>query len=414
MFNMFDDIGSLARRAAAFITGRGATMTAVATAAAVMPGASATPLVLVGLGVGLPITAAMSTMAHHSNETRILNNFRAELAETFGVDPKDVTHDHLRLLAFGDESIGLEPQSFFKEALERNDKSRWIDMGANALGALGTMAFVAARGTSLLAMATTAGVAPALATAGLFAAAAVMVMSMDKVFGMIGKSLFEDKERTTHDHLETMALNHGRGRSISQEAVMGVIATVNPSIQEYIALEFSTSNKKGEVSYYDLPLATKTHLTQRYSEEFDIPALTSKINSGAINLSELPFIAEDPSWIPIEQSVDINPEAHKKPTLRQKLSHAKEHLHEMAEDHRITDNVLRSNDKKPTPDAELPATHEPSKSHVERLGYASDRQPVKAGNFAAQFADMQAQQAATHAQRVEAKSPVSDEVVTLH
>lgn len=354
MYSLLDDIAIFTRRAAAFVAGKGATTTAVAASSPFLDGAShLAPAV--GMGVGLPITAAISTMNHHHRETAILNNFRNEIAASFGISPENATHDHLRTLAFGNERAGRKPQPFFREALERNDKNRWIDIGANLIGGISAIAFAAAKGVEVGAAALAGwktvfaneafmtvfetaketgelgvGVLAVAATAG------VISMAVNHIASNIGRELFQEKERSSLEKLETLARQKGKGVALEPEQVMDLVASVHPEVKQEISSRFNAP-------YSALSEQKKQDVLEQYDHAFSIREVTRMINAGEMKINELAFItAGQRSGVPAMAGADIPVEqAGKAEGVGRQFGKLRDELSQETQNQTLATQVLR-------------------------------------------------------------------------
>ncbi len=294
MFNPLDDASLFGKKIAGFVSGRGASTTAVAFAAPFVPAAQ---LPMVGLAVGVPIKAAVSTIEHYHREDEVLNKFRDEIAASFGIDVEDVTHDNLRSLAFGNPKIGIEPQPFFQEILEQNDKKRWIDVGANVAASALTMGFVFSQGDkiagALSSLASSSGIAlfvgnPAAAgiagLIGLSIAAALVVHAIDFIVTEVCKDTMGIKDKTSYEMLGEIEKQKTRGHEISSDKVMALIANINPALKTEIIKNYGAP-------YNALPEKQRMAVLEQYADSLSLEENTAKINSGVMKVNELAFIA---------------------------------------------------------------------------------------------------------------------------
>ncbi len=323
MASLFEDLNLFAKRALVFITGKGATMTAVSLAAPIVGGSL---LPAVAIAAGVPITAAMSTMIHHHRETVILNNCRDEIAAQFHISPKDVTHDHLRVLAYGQPELGLEPQPFFQQILKKNDHNRMVEIGANILSALGTITFVALQGkavvTALTFAGTTAGLAasaPLVAAIGLSLTVGVIMFATNNLLESVGNDLFADKHRSAYEKMEGLERQKCKGLEVTPEQVLDIAAAVHPQIK------LDIQQKHGPDALFSmLPIEEKNLLMKLYDPVLHITESSQKINAGMIKVNELAFIAVgERSGIP-ETLPNIAAQPKRGQGLGEHISQAKE------------------------------------------------------------------------------------------
>ena len=335
MASILEDLNLLAKRAAVFIAGKGATMTAVSLAAPIVKG---TLLPAIAIAAGVPITAAMSTMMHHHRETVILKNCRDEIAAQFHISPNDVMHDHLRALAYGQAELGLEPQPFFQQILKKNDHNRMVEIGANILSALGTIAFVFFEGTAITSAfsmaATTAGLAASatvIGAVGLSLVVGAMMFASNNLLESVGDDLFADKRRSAYEKMEGLEREKRKGMEVTPEQIMDIAASVHPEITREIQQQFGR-----DTLFTMLPIEEKKRLMQRYDPVLHITETAQKINAGMIKVNELAFITVgERSGVP-ESLPDISGKPRAQHGLIQSISQAKDWVRDRyAPDHRL-------------------------------------------------------------------------------
>ncbi len=353
MSNLIDDIGLWTKRIAAFVSGKGATMTAVALASPFIQGFA---LPIVGIIAGLPINAALSTMKHQHDENKILVNFRHEIAASFGIDPSDVTHDHLRTLAFGDEEHGIRSNPVLKEALERNDSNRWMKIGTHGLAAALATGFTLTRGEWLIealkpmlassAVPFLAASPAAFASVGLALTVGALMLATSHLFESIGQDLFSNKESTSYEKIEGLAKQRGKGVAISKQQVMALIIDANPELQDMIANTYHGSH------FMTLPKDLREQIVDHYDAHFNITDSVNKINSGQMKINELVFIAVgEHSGVPEREASGL-PNASQPQNIRERISHVrgqatncadeiKGHIKQQREDSNLIDAVLQ-------------------------------------------------------------------------
>jgi hypothetical protein len=316
MFNPIDDVSLFGKKVAGFISGRGMSTTAVVLAAPFVP---ASQLPIVGLTVGLPIKAAVSSMEHYHREDAILEKYREEIAAHFEIDMEEVTHDNLRILAFGNPKNGDPPQPFFEEILKKNDTSRWVDLGANIGAAALTMSFVFAAGAkvagAISGLASGSGIAllaagsnPLIVGAiGLSLATAMVVHAIDFVITEVAKDAIGIKDKTSYEMIEDLSRQK---RQITQDKVMSVIANIDKGLKAEIISDYGAP-------YNALTLAERSKVLERYGKDLHLEEYTAKINSGAINVKELAFIAVgQSSGVPESQIVAVEKVSSSEPALQ--------------------------------------------------------------------------------------------------
>ena len=299
MFKLFDDPTLLTKRAAAKVTQTGATMTATALAAPFVGGAS---LPVVTVLTGLPIKAALSTMVHNHREEKILLNFQEEIAAHFGIDEDDVTHDHLRSLAFGNAYEGIKPNPFFQEVLKRNDDNRLIKLGAAVVAAVTAGVFTLVQAstgglfdsfTEFFSNSSVEFVAKNVENFAKFAWAGtvgVVLLATDHLATAIGHDIFSDHGKTAYEKIEKLAQRRGRGKEITVEQVMDLIVSANPELEASIT-QHSHGSKFKTLSSDVQEQLIYTCAAQLDLAIGDLRQTTAQINAGEVKINELAFIS---------------------------------------------------------------------------------------------------------------------------
>lgn len=293
---MLDDIAYGLRWAAAFVTGRGATALATAVAVGIGVTTVGTPwLPMIGLALGIPVTAALATLSHDHKQKQLRAHYREEVASTLGIDPRTVTIDHVRTVARGNPVRGLPGNRTLAEAFDRNDRHRIISVAANVLSAIVaagavmgayffglpdmlsgplTQAFPALVGQQTLASAVVLG-----------GTAAVTGLALDNVFDHAGMRMFGYRNPSIDDRIEHMANRLRRGQAVHASELMALVADANPPVAKNIRAYFGQEFQK-------LSLAQQQEITQQYDERFQLTALTEVLNRGLMPTQELAFAIE--------------------------------------------------------------------------------------------------------------------------
>ena len=346
MFNPIDDVSLFGKKVAGFISGRGMSTTAVALAAPFVP---ASQLPIVGLTVGLPIKAAVSSIEHYHREDAILEKYREEIAARFEIDAEEVSHDNLRILAFGNPKNGDPPQPFFEEVLKKNDTSRWVDLGANIGATVLAMGFVFSAGAkvagAISSLASSSGIAlfvtnPLAAgiagAIGLSIVTTLVVHAIDFVITEVAKDAVGIKDKTSYEMLEDMAKQKRAKHEITTDKVMSVIANINKDLKAEIISDYGAP-------YNALPQIHRADVLAKYAEPLHLQEYTEKINLGTLKINELAFIgAGKPSGVPERELIAV--EKSSKHGLGEQISRLGQNVRNQIQERKEINAIFRDGD----------------------------------------------------------------------
>jgi hypothetical protein len=287
-------------------------------------------LPIVTMAISVPVKAAISTIEHYHREDAILNNFREELAAKFGVAPDEVTHDNLRYMAFGNSKIGIEPQPVFKDVIEKNDKMRWIDIGANICASVFAMGFYTMQGAAIsqavtgfaansgIGLIASSAVAPLVGAVAVSLAVAAVVTVCDYFVTKVAKEITQTPEKTAYELIENIERQKNRGIAITQDRVMGVFATADQGLKAEIMNDFGAP-------YNALPEKQRLAVLDKYAAALKIVEYTDKINHDVIKVNELAFaVVGDSSGLaekPAKPVVENNGLVHKLQDFGKSVQH---------------------------------------------------------------------------------------------
>jgi hypothetical protein len=289
---LLDDIAYGVRWLTAFATGRGATALAV-TGAAVGMAYGGVWLPLIGLALGVPVTAALATMSHHHQQQQLRAHYREEIAATLGIEPRQVTMEHLRAVANGIPERQIPGNRTLHEALERNDRGRSISVVANIVSAAIAAGVVAAlhslvgptalvEGLQKILPLGASNLSEAMALGGV---AAVTSFGLDQAFGVAGRRMFGYQQPSLNDRIERISNSVRRGQGIGVAQMMALVEEANPGVQREIKARFG-------LAFRQLPAEQQNDVIAHYDQEFQLKATTEAINHGLMPAQELAFAIE--------------------------------------------------------------------------------------------------------------------------
>ncbi|MBY0354872.1 MAG: hypothetical protein K2Q12_03985 [Rickettsiales bacterium] len=293
---MIDTIAYGLRWLAAFITGRGAATLAVAGAVGAGIAFGSPWLPIIGLAVGIPVTAALATMSHDHAQKQLRTSYREEVAAVLGIAPREVTMDHLRSVARGIPEQNIPGNLTLHQALERNDRHRTIAVVSNVVAAMGATAIIAAlhflaipsalanfftEVTPWLGIGTGSG-AEAAVLAG---TAAISGIGLDYGFNRAGRRMFGDDSPSLAARIERISHMVRRGQSVGTSPIMALVAEANGGVDQEIRQRYG-------LPYHQLPAEQQRDVIQHYDGEFQLKDSAEAISLGLMPAQELAFLIE--------------------------------------------------------------------------------------------------------------------------
>lgn len=252
-------------------------------------------LPIIGLAVGIPITAALSTMSHDHRQKQIRSHYRDEIGATLGIDPHSVTINDLRTVANGDPQRGIPPNQTLKEAIQRNDRGRSIAIVANVLSAVAAAGIVAVMHFASLPSALAEFLGPSMSqifgsSSGVEATvlagvAGVASFGLDQAFARAGRTMFDYTQPSLYERIDLLSLQQRRSQSIAVSQVMALVEEVNPGVKNEIFQRFG-------LPFRQLPPAQQQDVIDHYDAEFHLKATTEAVNLGLMPVHELAFAIE--------------------------------------------------------------------------------------------------------------------------
>jgi hypothetical protein len=242
-------------------------------------------LAIVGGASG--ISAALVQLDYYHKKTSLVEEYKEELAMKLNKSPKDLSASDIDLIAKGDPKKGIVRNSVIAEELGKAKKERNIGvvfsfiatMAALALvpalmpAAPGLLELAGASGAQLLQLATNTGV-------GLLIYNAVKMP-----LHWIGSKIFGLDKHTTHDRIEHIKLDREAGKVISQEQVLSIFAHARSDVNDLIV------NRYG-LPFDELVLSEKQRAVAEIGQLIPLERITSDINRGKVNVSELAFAVD--------------------------------------------------------------------------------------------------------------------------
>lgn len=284
----FGDIGNTLRALRVHLFGKGILTLGVwaVGAAAVMlqmPVLMAVVLPVVAIG-GVVLTTVDRFYRESQYKASMVDLYRDDLAQQFGIAPEEVTKAHLTEAAKTNDVIG--------QALTRQRNKSYIAIGTAVLSAASTYLLVDMFGaTSVLKRA-------AIEVVGDTAAASLVnLIGIGTVAG-ISSLLFQGGLQTAitatsgvgkaaaHDRIMEMEFTLGRGRNVTKEQVYGVMVAGDAKLQHAIAHKFHKP-------YSHMNRHEQAAVIERVGVAQEMQSLATQINQGDIRPGRLAYMLQD-------------------------------------------------------------------------------------------------------------------------
>lgn len=239
-----------------------------------------------GLGVAgaaVGVKAYMNQLEYKHEQNQLMELYRPQIASILGKERGAVELADLRTVAETNPSLESE--------LSRFKARRNISNAASAIGTLG--AFVAVFAAIAL-FPPLGAMAAAAATGGIFSGAGIgfavasaaigygALQASKRIVGKIGGKLFGLDAPSVEDQVHEIGKQHRKEKTITQEQVLGVFVTAQPTLAADIETHYSKP-------YHKLTRAEKREAVQHLGPTFDLGEVTAAINEDRMNARELTF-----------------------------------------------------------------------------------------------------------------------------
>jgi hypothetical protein len=296
--------GESVRTAAAATTAETVVASSIAngaaqTAATAATGASAGFVGTVGGAFGITVAAAASLVLSQVNFDirlrRMRDMYKDEIGAQLGKNPSKVTIKDMETVAKGDASKGISANKTIAEGISKLKTKRNISFGVTTLAILGTMAIML--GLTAASGGATLFTGGALAAVGNFAVKALAGYAihsiLEKPLHWTAKKVF-GMDDTASDLIADMRRQHKDGKVITREQVVGAFVSGNKELGNFVKAQFGKE-------YDDLNVQQKMALTNSFEQYLPVTAITEKINTGQMKVSELAFAVEgQTSGVPLQ------------------------------------------------------------------------------------------------------------------
>lgn len=230
-----------------------------------------------GLGIGLTALAAGSTVGFSAiieytnrklSQKRLLEIYREEIAALNGKSPDALTIDDL-------DTPASRSNPALDDAMKLFDRRRNFYVGTHAVAALALTGVV---GLAVFAL----ELVPALAIAGV---AGLLYEQTFQSMKTLGNALFQvESARTITKQIREIADQIGLGGRVSSTRVLGVFIEANPELRGKVKERFGNE-------YAELTIAQKRDMVKLFDSTYQLYKITHDLNTGAVNPTELAFLA---------------------------------------------------------------------------------------------------------------------------
>lgn len=273
---IFDHIGNTLKALRVFLLGKGVMTLAVAVASVVATTTGISlllPIVAIG---GVVITAAARFYRENLYQNDMVNLYRDDLAQQFGIPPEDVTRSHLKEAARSNDVID--------QALKRIRMKTWVGIGTAALASAITVGLVGALGVDRMlqesvpsAMAGFVGVTTVAGLSGLvFNHGLRVALGYGTSYG----------KAAAHDRIQQMDDRVRHGRAVTKEQVYGVMVAADSKLQESILHRFGKR-------WRHMHPHERTMVLNDVGVAADMQVIADQINRGEIRPGKLAYLLED-------------------------------------------------------------------------------------------------------------------------
>jgi hypothetical protein len=283
---IIDDIGKGFGNVAGYIARQGVFSIAITVGTLLLP-LWGTAILAAG-SAALMVVQRLSEQNNYQKE--MLKLYRDEIANTLGIDVKQVNLEHLRQVAYGDSARGIEGNPVLAQALDRQKSKSWLTFGtAIAAGAaiFGILQFTPAADiiTNFFNPESFGAFGSAI---GFMSTGIISTVTSFFVQQGMEKSIGVGMGTTTlsaHDRILTLDKQQSRGKPVAPEQVFDVFMAANPKTAAKLV------GVAGE-KYQKLSPREKRDLMQSMGVTNLMQQLAQGISSRQIDATELAFIAQ--------------------------------------------------------------------------------------------------------------------------
>lgn len=281
---IFDHIGNTLKALQVHLFGKGIMTLAVAAAYFIGGAASAAwvlPVVAIG-GVVLTVVDRLFRERQYQND--MVNLYRDDIAQQFGIAPDEVTRAHLKEAAKSNDVID--------QALTRQRNKTFIAVGTAVLSSASTVfLFNMFGGTSQLKdFAHQLFDSTAFASVANFVGIGTLAGFSGLIFNGGLKTAIDItsgvSKAAANDRIMEMDFDVQHGRAVSKEQVFGVLVAGNPQLQATIAHE-------SHEPYARMNPREKANVLAKIGVADDMQAIADLINSGEIRPGKLAYMLQN-------------------------------------------------------------------------------------------------------------------------
>lgn len=296
---MWEDTGQFVKNALKFAFGRG--LGFILPVAATLTFAGISPVAFTVLPfVVFPLAFGVNAWVNYGNqkfeERKLLSHYRDEISTVLGVPKEQVTLEHLKAVAYGDDTLGVPGNAVIAQHLDRVGQRHWMK-NINNLAATGVsmVTFFALPwlfslgGNSPGATSTFVGAwlgldAAALSKVGALGfASGFVTLGMGKIFDVVTSNVMGYAQPSVHEVIGGMRAQLAQGKAVQPEQVFALMVQADPGLAALVEQQFGQP-------YIALSAKQQHTATVQLGDTHQVAKIAELINSRQMQVDELAFL----------------------------------------------------------------------------------------------------------------------------
>jgi hypothetical protein len=237
---------------------------------------------LLGMGVVVATGAALAQLDYRNEISDLIDTYRDQLSAALKKPVHALTEKDLTVFAKGDAKRGIAANPVIAQELRKKRAERTLGVGLSVGATLVSYAILASALGATTALAGSIGVPLIVVECAIGLGLYNVIKEPLKI---IGHKMFGLGHKTTHDHIEKLALVRSDGKTVTREQVLQVFASADPKLDAYIESTYGATFEK-----------LSREEQQRAAQDPKLMEMLSRvsidINEGRMSAGELAFMAE--------------------------------------------------------------------------------------------------------------------------